>query len=438
MPENPLPPDPREGEETGRQIILLDLGGVDEAAQQFRDLAGMRVASAAEVSPTPGIWEEDVVVVLPELGIAITRAPAERLDAVAAAEGGPIRRPARPERIFEIASPQRGPGREAAREIGVPLDYLRGYQDGIDDLASRLLGTGAAAEIEAAVAEVFLDGDDVTWGLRALGVNESRFTGKGIRVAILDTGYDMNHPDFRDRIADSRSFVDGAPTAQDDHGHGTHCLGTLMGPEKPSQGRRYGIAYNARAFVGKVMAANGKGREGDILWGIDWALQNGCRVVSLSLGKAVPPDADYEVIGRRALDKNCLLIAAAGNDSRRPGRIAPVQTPANVKTVFAVAAINKRLEVALASNGGASQDGGGIDLAAPGVAVYSSKLVERNLFGFDDGTSMATPHVAGVAVLLAEANPDATADKLWSLLTQSARRLALPNTDVGNGLVQAP
>jgi subtilisin family serine protease len=266
----------------------------------------------------------------------------------------------------------------------------------------------------------------------------SRFSGKNIKVAVLDTGLDLGHPDFVGRAIVSRSFVAGQPV-QDGHGHGTHCIGTACGSRRPTQLPRYGIAFNSEIFAGKVLSNQGSGGDAGILAGIQWAVTNKCHVVSMSLG-AVPGQGFspiFEQVARRALALGTLIIAAAGNESNRPGLISPVDHPANCPSIMAVGALDQQLRIAFFSNGGLNPQGGQVDIAGPGVAVISSfprPTLRRTL----NGTSMATPHVAGIAALLAEANPGARGRALASLLLQNARRLQLPARDVGSGLVQAP
>ena len=132
-----------------------------------------------------------------------------------------------------------------------------------------------------------------------------------------------------------------------------------------------------------------------------------------------------------------MLPRQSGNESNRPGVINPVGHPANCPSIMAVGALDQQLRIAFFSNGGLNPQGGQVDIAGPGVAVISSfprPTLRRTL----SGTSMATPHVAGIAALLAEANPGARGRALASLLLQNARRLQLPARDVGSGLVQAP
>jgi subtilisin len=163
--------------------------------------------------------------------------------------------------------------------------------------------------------------------------------------------------------------------------------------------------------------------------------------VSLSVGSPVAPGERYsliyEQVAQRALVAGTLVMAAAGNDSMRPDSIAPVDHPANCPSILAVAAIDVYLRIAPFSCGGINTDGGEINIAAPGVAIRSS-WPRPDLYRTDSGTSMATPCVAGIAALLAEANPAVRGRDLLALLTSGAQPLGLPARDVGAGLIQAP
>jgi subtilisin family serine protease len=161
--------------------------------------------------------------------------------------------------------------------------------------------------------------------------------------------------------------------------------------------------------------------------------------MSLS-GKAQPAFSQvFETVARRALAANTLIIAAAGNDSQRPSFIAPVGHPANCPSIMAVAALDLQLGIAPFSNGGLNPNGGGIDIAGPGVNVFSSVPLAFGTHGVLSGTSMATPHVAGIAALHLQARGlNTTAQALWQILVSTASRLNLPARDVGAGLVQAP
>lgn len=286
-----------------------------------------------------------------------------------------------------------------------------------------------------------IDTAERTWGVAATGAARSRFTGKGIRVAILDTGIDLGHPDFQGRAITARSFVAGEEV-EDAQGHGTHCAGTAAGPRAQGDRPRYGVAPEAELYIGKVLSNAGFGTEIDILAGMAWAVEMGCEVISMSLGRSVrvgeEPTIEYERIARRALDAGCLIMAAAGNDSSREfGMIAPVGEPANSPSILAVAAIDGLGAVARFSCGGINPRGGEVDLAAPGVDVLSC-VPRPRLYRALSGTSMACPHVAGLAALWAESDPGLRGRALWTALVSAALPLEAPPRDVGVGLAQAP
>jgi len=287
----------------------------------------------------------------------------------------------------------------------------------------------------------FKDDTEASWGIHAINILKSKFTGKGVNIAILDTGFNLNHPDFTKRLITSRSFISGQEV-NDLNGHGSHCTGLSAGNLNIITNRRYGVAREANIFIGKVLSNAGSGSDSGILAGIEWAITNSCKVISMSLGAPVYSGEAYPNIyndvARKAMTKGTIIIAAAGNESRRDqGIINPVGHPANCPAIFAVAALDKNQNVAYFSCGGINPDGGQVDIAAPGVDIYSSWKSPSN-YNIISGTSMATPYVAGVAALFREASPDASASDIWMLLTQNAVRLDLNSSDVGAGLVQPP
>ena len=272
----------------------------------------------------------------------------------------------------------------------------------------------------------------------ATGAASSRHTGAGIAVAILDTGFDLGHADFVGRPIISQSFVDGAEV-QDGNGHGTHCVGTSCGPaDPPDDSRRYGVAGEASIFVGKVLNDAGSGTDGEILAGIDWALANDVRVISMSLGANVDEVSQaYETVGQRALAAGTLIVAAAGNNANRAaGNVGFVGMPANSPSFMAVAAVDSDLRIANFSARSSSVTGGEVDIAGPGVAVYSSWPMPTR-YNSISGTSMATP--TSPASPRSCARPRAPgAARLWTGLVQGAPLLDLPAADVGSGFAQAP
>ncbi|CAL9578692.1 hypothetical protein SUDANB95_04949 [Actinosynnema sp. ALI-1.44] len=386
---------------TGRYLVLLQDGSVAAGARELSTVAGIRTASTLEGATAESLQTVDGVIYA-GLGVAVVNAQPDQVNALAAAAEapGPIAL-VEPERVVQA------------------------------------LTAPAQEDVAAAVDESVF-----TWGLQAVGANISTATGRGVRLAVLDTGFTVDHPDFAGRTVLTQSFITGE-TVDDAHGHGTHCIGSAAGPRKPaSGGPGYGVAYEADIYAGKVLSNAGFGSDGGILAGIDWALANECAVISMSLGSAVRPGTPhsqvYETVGRRALSKGTLIVAAAGNESRRPTKIAPVGHPANCPSILAVGAIDDQRAMAFFSCGTVDAVGQ-VDVVAPGVNVYSSWNGKSGdtLHKRIQGTSMATPHVAGVAALMAQ-HHDARGWELWARLMQSARRLPLPSTDVGAGLVQAP
>ena len=308
-----------------------------------------------------------------------------------------------------------------------------------------------------------------TWGVKAVGADTSPFSGDGVIVAVLDTGIDATHPAFAGVTLVQKNFT--GENDQDLHGHGTHCAGTIFG--RTIGGTRIGIALGVTtAVIGKVLGEGGGGSD-VVLGAIEWALQNGAHVISMSLGIDFPGYvAELEQGGmptelatsmalegyranvnlferlaslieaRGAFMQPCVVVAAAGNESRRdenPDFEIGVSPPAVANGFVSVAAVGsdpQGLIVAPFSNVGAR-------LAAPGVDVLSAKL-GGGLTAMS-GTSMATPHVAGVAALWAQKLRTASQftgrlfmDRLLGSGTMTGLKTGFDPADVGAGIVRAP
>jgi subtilisin family serine protease len=278
-----------------------------------------------------------------------------------------------------------------------------------------------------------------TWGIDAIGAGRCTYSGRGIKLAVLDTGFDREHPDFAGR--DVKFWSAFGCAGGDVKGHGTHCAGTAAGPQAAQNRMRYGVAPDAELNVYKVLDDSGTGTDGQVLAGLDRAMSDGCDVISMSLGRGAAAgtrsNVVYDAIGQRALEEGRLIIAAAGNSSSRDiGYVAPIDYPANSPTIMAVAAIDSRLGMTNFSCA-APVGSAGIDIAAPGSGVFSSAPMPRKYQRLR-GTSMAVPHVAGVACLWAESDPSLRGMTLWEKLTSNAKPLDLDKADVGAGLVYAP
>jgi subtilisin family serine protease len=311
----------------------------------------------------------------------------------------------------------------------------------------------------------------ISWGIVAVGASDS-FDGSGITVAVLDTGIDRTHPAFAGIEIVEEDFT--GEGNGDQNGHGTHCAGTICG--RDVNGTRIGIARGVKKLlIGKILGADGGGSTAAIADGMQWALKNGAHIVSMSLGMDFPgfqkslvndgrPEevatsmalegyrenvrlfdriaamiAAGEFVGRRAV-----VVAATGNESRREVSSAftiAKGPPAAADGFLAVGAIQqtnnpeKPFKVAPFSNTKA-------DVAAPGVAIWSAKPGGglRPL----SGTSMATPHVAGVAALWAQKSMSdndgdvVIGDVIDNLRFHAKMTPGLTRDDVGRGIVQAP
>ncbi len=420
------------GDFTGRYVVVFDesvQGDPQAMSEVLQSTAGVSdVVSPLDFDDAAldaQAAEDAEAVVFPELGVAVVSGEAGEAGALSALDADPRILAVEPERILY-----------AIEDSALSLEYIRGYRDGVADLYAQLTASGAIVEVGMAAA--FNDDASSTWGLQATRAVTSTRTGAGVRVAVLDTGFALSHPDFAGRPIMSQSFVLGQ-AVEDGHGHGTHCVGTSSGPQAPPGGtRRYGVARNDSILVGKVLSNQGSGTDTNILAGINWALANQARVISMSLGANVRQvSTAYETVGRRALAAGCLIVAAAGNNANRAaGNFGFVGRPANSPSIMAVAAVDSQLRIANFSARSNPVVGGKVDITAPGVAVYSSWPMPTR-YRTISGTSMATPHVAGVAALISQATGYRGA-QLWARLTQTARPLNIPSVDVGAGLVQAP
>ncbi|MFB2935817.1 S8 family serine peptidase [Aerosakkonemataceae cyanobacterium BLCC-F154] len=424
-------------ETTGRYLVLLPENSVDSGIRALTNNTGIQnIARAVDFEGhtfTAEQLESADTAVFDNLGVAVVSLDPDQVQSMSAATAtdGAILA-VEPERVvYAIADSQ---------NTTLTTDYLKGFRDAVN----HLINQATPSETELATT-LLADDSAATWGLQATKVLESSYSGFGIKVAVLDTGLDLTHPDFAGRKITSQSFISGE-AVQDLNGHGTHCIGTACGSKTPSIVPRYGVAYNAEIFAGKVLSNRGSGADGGILAGIEWAITNGCQIISMSLGAPTRPGDTYsriyEQVGLRALRQGSLIIAAAGNDSRdlRTGKRLsppmPVSHPANAPSIMAVAALDSQLQIAAFSNGSINHNGGQVDIAGPGVDVYSTWPMPTR-YRTISGTSMATPHVAGIAALYAQAT-GLTGHALWALLMRDAQRLLLPSTDVGAGLVQAP
>ncbi|MFE9611803.1 S8 family serine peptidase [Streptomyces sp. NPDC006012] len=300
------------------------------------------------------------------------------------------------------------------------------------------------------VAKVWLDGRaeatlaDSVAQIGAPEVWRGGNTGEGVDVAVLDTGYDQDHPDLKDVVEDSASFVPGEDVT-DRNGHGTHVASTIAGSGAASGGTEKGVAPGVDLHVGKVLSDAGSGYDSGIIAGMEWAARDvHARVISMSLGSSV--NADGQTVLARAVDElsaetGALFTIAAGNDGPDA---QTVRSPGTADAALTVAAVDSSDAVAEFSSRGPRYGDDALkpEITAPGVGILAarSQYMSQGSGSYVSlsGTSMATPHVAGVAALVAAAHPEWTGSRIKDALISTVK--ATPDNTVddgGNGRVDA-
>ncbi|MFD3453256.1 S8 family serine peptidase [Streptomyces sp. NPDC058691] len=300
------------------------------------------------------------------------------------------------------------------------------------------------------VRKVWLDGKvsaDLADSVAQIGAPEvwaGGDTGQGVDVAVLDTGYDTGHPDLDGVVADSRSFVPGQDVT-DHHGHGTHVASTIAGNGAASGGKEKGVAPGVRLHVGKVLDNAGSGSDSWIISGMEWAARDAkARVVSLSLGSDRPSDGTdpmSQAVNQLSAETGALFTIAAGNAG--PGE-ATVAAPGAADAALTVGAVDASDTVADFSSRGPRfrDDALKPEVTAPGVDILAARS-QYATFGSGpyatlSGTSMATPHVAGVAALVAARHPDWSGATIKNALVSTAEPTPANPADAGgNGRVDA-
>ncbi|SNT60394.1 S8 family peptidase [Actinacidiphila glaucinigra] len=329
-------------------------------------------------------------------------------------------------------------GARVTRDLpSVNGDALRARKSEAATLWRTLTGTGAdarsaAADGAAKVRKIWLDGkveaslDRSTAQIGAPAAWAAGYDGTGVTVAVLDTGVDATHPDLKDRVDAQKNFSD-TPDTVDRVGHGTHVASTVAGSGARSGGKYKGVAPGARIISGKVLDDSGAGRESDIIAGMQWAVDQGAKVVNLSLGGEDTPETDpvEQAVNRLSADSGTLFVIAAGN---RGPAAATIGTPGSAAAALTVGAVDRTDAIADFSSHGPTADGSlKPDLTAPGVDIVAARAAEgvegdpaADGYVSMSGTSMATPHVAGAAAILAQRHPDWTGEWIKDALTGSA------------------
>jgi subtilisin family serine protease len=308
--------------------------------------------------------------------------------------------------------------------------------------------SGAQARSANGIDKIWLDGkrhislDQSVPQIGAPAAWAAGYTGKGVSVAVLDTGIDATHPDLATQVAGAKNFT--TEQAGDFVGHGTHVASTIAGTAAASAGKYKGVAPDAKLYDGKVCELRGC-PDSAILAGMEWAAKEvKAKVVNISLGGPDTPAIDpiEEAVNRLTAETGTLFVIAAGNSGPGAGS---VESPGSADAALTVGAVDKQDKLAEFSSRGPRIGDGAVkpDVTAPGVDIVAAKSKDSQIgepvgdkYLRLSGTSMATPHTVGAAALLAQEHPTWKANELKGALMASAKPAADQNAfDQGAGRI---
>ncbi|TWD17458.1 subtilase family protein [Streptomyces sp. T12] len=290
--------------------------------------------------------------------------------------------------------------------------------------------------VAAGIASVWLDAvvqADLDRSVPQIGGPDAwaaGFDGTGSRIAVLDSGVDTTHPDLAGQVVAERNFSD-APDTRDLYGHGTHVASIAAGTGAKSDGKYKGVAPGARVLSAKVLNDTGSGTMSQVIAGMEWAVSEKADVANLSLGHYNGQETDpmEAAVNTLSAESETLFVIAAGNTGDQgPGSVT---TPGSADAALTVGAVDKQDHLAAFSSVGPRNGDGAIkpDLTAPGVDIGAASAQGSRLEGYGhhvaegyvalSGTSMASPHVAGAAAVLAQQHPDWDGDDLKAALVGS-------------------
>lgn len=210
--------------------------------------------------------------------------------------------------------------------------------------------------------------------------------GKGVKIAVIDTGVDVHHPSLVHAASKSFNSFNGTNLANDVEGHGTHVAGVIFG-----KGKVYGVAPEAEMYAVKALGDDGSGSNESVARAIDWSVANDADIISMSLGSNFP-STEVEQALDRAVSKNIACVCAAGNDANGNQNLISIDYPAKYESTIAVGAIDTNKNIASFSSAG------NVDVVSYGVDILSA--YPNNRYAVLSGTSMATPYISGCIALM--------------------------------------
>lgn len=336
-----------------------------------------------------------------------------------------------------------------AQAVRVPRGDLGAFWKQLAPAGARA-GAGMNSAAVGAVPRIWLDGrvsaslDRSTAQIGAPDVWKTGLRGERVKVAVLDTGADQTHPDLAGRITAAKDFSGSSGTG-DGFGHGTHVASIVGGSGKASDGTRQGVAPAAELMIGKVLGDDGSGSESQVIAGMEWAAAEGAEVVNMSLGSDAPSDGTDPMslaLNELSESSGALFVVAAGNSGPATGTIG---SPGAADAALTVGAVDRDDSLAEFSSRGPRTGNEGVkpDVTAPGVGIVAARAEGTAMgdpvdegYTAASGTSMATPHVAGAAALLAQRHPDWSAERIKDALISTARVIAGQQvTEQGGGRI---
>jgi subtilisin len=253
----------------------------------------------------------------------------------------------------------------------------------------------------------------------------STTTADTIKVAVVDSGIDLDHPDLSSNIKGGINTISSSRSADDDNGHGSHVAGIIAALNNSTG--VVGVGHRIDLYAVKVLNRNGSGDISDIIEGIQWSINNGMAIINMSLGTSSDIQSFHDAV-IAAKNAGVVVVAAAGNSGPSDNTVI---YPARYPQVIAVSAVNSSNNIS-----GFSSRGPEVDLTAPGESIYST--YRSGGYRTMSGTSMASPHVAGAAALVLSNHPGFTPDQVQTHLMNNAELLnGLNSNQQGAGLVDA-